>query len=208
MKEKKHTETRLEDLILPVDLLARRKSLNVRTTFTLSEEAVTAMQELSEDFELTTKDVFEIICKADWVDQVAQIISKTDKQEPNLVIRKSFVLKSESVNALNKAAAACGIKRDTLTDLLIIQFRKQYEELTKKEVEKIDLAEKEFENSQSEIEHAIHEIISTRLRKILGDDDLFFDELIGTLIVRVDYYFNNDFDVAQLWEDKRNSFRL
>ena len=107
------------------------KSKTIRATFTLSPEAIKALEELKEKHGITFGRLIDKL----WVSLMPLIINAAKELTPKnskLAVRKTIVISGDAQKELNKASEDNKIPRDILVDSGIKMMKLLVEEIEKK----------------------------------------------------------------------------
>ena len=134
--------------------------LSVRTTFKLSGQTIDGLKELANEYGITFKEVFEIICFnnlepviEDFSDNSVKNMKQNDQNE--LSIRKTFVISKYTLKLLNRFSTKYKLSRNAIIEFLLSsyqadrslkkeQLRKKHENALKRINKLIALIEKEL----------------------------------------------------------------
>ena len=133
---------------------------SVRTTFKLPAYTIDGLKELADEYGITFKEVFEIICFnnlepviENFSDNSLKEIKQIDQKE--LSIRKTFVISKYTLKLLNRFSTKYKLSRNVIIEFLLSsyqadrslkneQLRKKHEKALKKINKLLNLVEKEL----------------------------------------------------------------
>jgi hypothetical protein len=102
---------------------------SVRTTFKLSKEACDAITWFTENYKITMKEVFYSLCEyEDFLESVAEEISKKDTITSKRTLRKTYVISRNSLNIFKELAEKYNISRDELVETAILLHKKLFQQ--------------------------------------------------------------------------------
>lgn len=143
---------------------------SVRTTFTLTEDAIIDLKYLSEENKITTKKLFEILCEI--------LKSKDAEGYPDIdelanierSVKKAYVLSEDSLKLLKYYSKKNKIPRDILVEYLLETYSEQHR------IEKKILRDK-HQKSLKIMNRFLSEAkkYENKLEELLKDDDAILD---------------------------------
>ena len=186
---------------IPPDLLAKTAELlkrpsprareSVRTTFSLSAEALAGLEWLVDDRGITKKEVFDDLCDF-WVTLKSlksaafqaplDFYFSTQKSTDTDRVRKTYVISHKARRTLEKGAKEYGVSRDVLVENLILSAKFLTEAIGKERLSKHKKALEMIENFWTKAED-----LESELKDLLGGDDVICERfsLVVTQIMNL-----------------------
>ncbi len=142
---------------------------SVRTTFTISQEAIDTLDWLSERMNRTRKDMLKEVlelCRAAWRDQKEELSDTANSLTIEDPVRKPMAIGAGTRSGLNRLSEESGISRDHLAELGIRLARIVAERAIEKQIEP---HRKILDDLEELHKHA--EAVRSKLHGQVGKDD-------------------------------------
>lgn len=140
------------------------KKESKRTTFKLSTESIQAIDWMTETFNFTAKEVFDLITnKNEFFEAAVKFSTEHDDSDIKEQKRKTFVISKQALSILNNTSKNQEISRDLLVDKLILTYKSLMEKLLQKERESEEKALEivsEFWSEAEKIQSQLSELLS------------------------------------------------
>ena len=140
------------------------KKESKRTTFKLSDQSIKAIDWITETFNFTAKEVFDLISdKNEFFEAGIKFSSEHDDSDFNEQTRKSFVISKQALSILNQTSENHKVSRDMLVEKLILTYKALMEKLLKKErenEEKVLEIVSEFWSEAEKVQSRLSELLS------------------------------------------------
>ena len=189
---------------IPPDLLAETAELlkrpsprareSVRTTFSLSAEALAGLEWLVDDRGITKKEVFDDLCdfwvmlkslKSDAFQAPLDFYFSTQKSTDR--VRKTYVISDKARRTLEKEAKEYGVSRDVLVGSLILIAKSLTEAIEKERLAKHKKALEMIDDFWTKAED-----LESELKDLLGSDDVIRERFSGVVMDIGELYFAID----------------
>lgn len=151
-----------------------------RTTLKLTSVASNTLSWITENFDYTTKQVFDEMAELDLYNTITKEgLSEIDRDDENAE-RKTYVMTHRTLKIINDSIKGTDISRDELMNCSILTFKDMLEKLLKQEKEREKEAHKLIEDLRSKAYEVEKEI-----KGLLHEDNPIIDR-VGTIVIIAD----------------------